>query len=88
MINLKAIKCILKGFDSAQREEIYKGLVSKIDISFYASLKYNYQQMEQIRLGLENDLDVSLYAKPKFTKTEMNTIYNYLLARKKAGLND
>lgn len=79
---------IKRKFDFLQFQEIMSGHNKGLDICWYANPDFDYQQMEQIRLGLENDLDVSLYAKPKFTKTEMNTIYNYLLARKKAGLND
>ena len=44
--------------------------------------------MEQIRYGLEDELNVSIYANFNLSTEEMYSIYEYLLARKEAGLND
>jgi len=45
-----------------QMLEIAFGLVDDLDVSIYASTKYDMKQMEQIRQGLVNKLDVSVYA--------------------------
>ena len=40
-------------FTPFQKNEIKKGLASKVDVSIYANRKYTDFQMKEIRLGLE-----------------------------------
>lgn len=58
----------------AQIHEIRIGLCEDIDISAYASSKYNWMQMQQIRLGLEKKLDVSIYSNHFFNHAQMREI--------------
>lgn len=46
-------------------ELIKKGLINKLDINWYSSPEFNYEQMLEIYLGLQNKLDVSSYANTK-----------------------
>ena len=61
-------------FNKNQQLEILQGLKDNLDISIYATPKYDSQQMEQIRLGLEDNLDVSIYAKSEFDEEQMRNI--------------
>lgn len=71
---IEAYKKLLETFDWVQMEEIYAGIMSKIDVATYADPKFDGQQMEQIRYGLENDVDVSKYADPELNWREMKKI--------------
>ena len=61
-------------FDIFQKNEISKGLESKVDVSIYANPIFKEEQMRELREGLEENLDVSKYANPDFGWAEMYAI--------------
>jgi hypothetical protein len=62
--------------------QIRLGLESKVDVSIYAQLDFNYSQMQEIRFGLEKGLDVSPYLNPSIDWKEMRAIRKKLWSKK------
>ena len=69
-------------FTPFQKNEIKKGLESKVNVSLYANRKYTDFQMKEIRLGLKDNIDVSVYVKEIYNSKQMKTIRKYLLEDK------
>ena len=53
---IEAYKKLLKTFDWIQMEEIYAGIMSKIDVSKYADPELNWREMKKIREKIEKGL--------------------------------
>ena len=61
-------------FNDKQMNQIYLGLMFKVDVSSFAKPEYDEEQMKQIRIGLITKRDISIYAKPEFTGEQMRLI--------------
>ena len=54
--------------------EIYKGARKGVDVSVYATPKFEWRQMREIREGLEAGIDASRYADPNLQWKQMSDI--------------
>ena len=61
-------------FNALQKGQILDGLEAGLDVSWYATPGFHWQQMREIKWGLEKNLDVSKYAKLEFSKSQMDEI--------------
>jgi len=57
-------------FRRNQKDEIYKGLISNIDVLIYAKPEYNFQKMKFIRKCLLKNLDYSDYINKHFNSNQ------------------
>ena len=51
--------------------QIYSGLKSNLDVSWYAKPEYSWEQMREMRHGLKDKLNIKFYANPEFYWTKM-----------------
>lgn len=78
-------------FNQWKMEEIRLALHDKLtieQIKIFAKTWFSAGQMRVIRSGIKKGLNVLLYAKENYTQAEMCDIYEYLLKRKEAGLDE
>ena len=61
-------------FNNKQKKQIRLGLLSNLDISWYAKKEFNWRQMEEIKSGLYKKIDISIYAKEYFNWRQMEQI--------------
>lgn len=64
-----------KNFDLFQKEIIYNGILSDLDVSIYAKPEFSYLQMIIIKTALLENKDYSKYIKPDLTKDEIEKFY-------------
>jgi hypothetical protein len=71
---------LMSKMDATQKEYIYKGVRSGLDVSIYAKPEFTGPQMIRIYGGLRDGVDVSWYAHPDFSEKQMNVIREGLTA--------
>ena len=62
-------------FDLFQKEIIYNGILSDLDVSIYAKPEFNYLQMIIIKTALLENKDYSKYIRSDLTKDEIEKFY-------------
>lgn len=62
-------------FDLFQKEIIYNGILSDLDVSIYAKPEFPYLQMIIIKTALLENKDYSKYIRSDLTKDEIEKFY-------------
>ena len=75
---INQLKSIFNIFDIGQIDELHRGLMAGLDVSWYANPEFSVHQMSQIRQGLRAGIDVSKFADPKIDAFKMSEIRKQL----------
>lgn len=71
----KFLNLVDNNFDLFQKEIIYNGILSDLNVEIYAKPEFSYLQMIIIKTALLENKDYSKYIRPDLTKDEIEKFY-------------